>query len=160
MLASFTTSVNSLHLCLLNLLTNSSAKVLRTEEKSGKYTFKEITIDTNSRKVTANGKEITLDVPAKIKDGRTLVPLRAISEAFECEVYWYGEDKLIDIYSPANAYSVFAEKLSETITDDEGNILIEAVAYYPVMNNPDNIPILDKITEEYKSPGGLPIMKR
>ena len=44
-----------------------------------------------------NGKEITLDVPAKIKDGRTLVPLRAISEAFECEVHWYGDTQTIYI---------------------------------------------------------------
>ena len=59
-------------------------------------------------------------------------PLRAISEAFECEVHWYGETKTVHIYSPARAYVVSAEKLAETITDDEGNVLIEAVAYYPV----------------------------
>ena len=73
-------------------------------------------------KMYFNGEEIDLDVPAKIKDGRTLVPLRAISEAFECEVYWDGDTKTINIYSPANAYVVNAEKLSETITDDEGNV--------------------------------------
>ena len=83
-------------------------------------------------KMYFNGKEISLDVPAKSKDARTLVPLRAISEAFECEVYWYGDTSKIDIYSPARAYVVHAEKRSETITNDEGNVLIEAVAYYPV----------------------------
>ena len=62
-------------------------------------------------KMYFNGEEIVLDVPAKISDGRTLVPLRAISEAFECEVYWNGDSKTIDIYSPANAYVVNAEKL-------------------------------------------------
>ena len=40
------------------------------------------------------------DVSAKIKNDTTLVPLRAISEAFECEVCWYGETKTIRIYSP------------------------------------------------------------
>ena len=78
-------------------------------------------------KMYFNGKEIALDVPAKIKDGRTLIPLRAISEAFECGVYWDEEAKTIDIYSNANAYAVYPEKLSETITDDEGKVLIEAV---------------------------------
>ena len=53
-------------------------------------------------KMYFNGKEIYLDVPAKIIDGRTLVPLRAIFEAFECEVNWYGDTKTIRIYSPAN----------------------------------------------------------
>ena len=51
-------------------------------------------------KMYFNDKEITLDVSAKIKNDTTLVPLRAISEAFECEVCWYGETKTIRIYSP------------------------------------------------------------
>ena len=101
-------------------------------------------------KMYFNGKEITLDVPAKIKDGRTLVPLRAISEAFECEVHWYGDTKTIYIYSPASAYVTSTEQLSETITDDNGNVLIEAVAYYPVIENPTQIPCLDKINSDYK----------
>ena len=101
-------------------------------------------------KMYFNGKEIVLDVPAKITDGRTLVPLRAISEAFECEVYWHGDTKTIDIYSPTNAYEVNAEKLSETITDEEGNVLIEAVAYYPVIENPNHNPAFDAINFDYQ----------
>ena len=101
-------------------------------------------------KMYFNSKEIPLDVPAKIKDGRTLVPLRAISEAFECEVHWYGDTNAIYIYSPVNAYVVNAEKLSETITDDEGNVLIEAVAYYPVIENSTEIPCFDTINSDYK----------
>ena len=101
-------------------------------------------------KLNFNGKEIALDVPAKIKDGRTLVPLRAISEAFACEVLWYGETKKIYIYSPTNAYVVSSEKLSETITDEEGNTLIEAVAYYPVIDNPTENPCFDTINFDYK----------
>ena len=90
-----------------------------------------------------NGREIELDIPAKVKNDRTLVPLRAISEAFECEVHWDGDTKTIYIYSPANAYVVSAEKISETITDDEGNVLIEVVAYYPVIENPNENPCYD-----------------
>ena len=97
-----------------------------------------------------NGEEKALDVPAKISDGRTLVPLRAISEAFECEVHWYGDTKTIYIYSPANAYSVSIGKIEETITDDEGNVLIETVAYYPVIDNPTEISCLDTINDDYK----------
>ena len=97
-----------------------------------------------------NGEGINLDVPAKIKDDRTLVPLRAISEAFECEVYWYGDTKTIRIYSPARAYVVSVGKIAETITDDEGNVLIEAVAYYPVVENSEGIPSVDKLNSDYK----------
>lgn len=101
-------------------------------------------------KMYFNDKEISLDVPAKIKNGRTLVPLRAISEAFECEVFWDGDTRTIYLYSPASAYVEFSEKISETITDDEGNVLIEAVAYYPVFENPTEIPGLDTINFDYK----------
>ncbi len=109
-----------------------------------------LTLAIGENKMYFNGKEINLDVPAKIKDGRTLVPLRAISEAFECEVHWYGDTRKIYIHSPANAYVVSTEKLSETITDDEGNVLVEAVAYYPVIKNPTKIPALDTINFDYK----------
>ena len=51
-------------------------------------------------KMHFNEEEIALDVPAKIKDSRTLVPLRAISEAFECAVQWNGDTKTIHINSP------------------------------------------------------------
>ena len=37
-----------------------------------------------------NGQPITLDVPVKNIDGRILVPVRAISEAFGCNVDWDG----------------------------------------------------------------------
>lgn len=75
--------------------------------------------------VNYNDSPIAFDVEPVVENERTLVPLRAIFEAFECEVHWYGDTKTIHIYSPANAYSVSAEKFSETITDDDGVFLIE-----------------------------------
>lgn len=39
-----------------------------------------------------NGAEVfTLDVAPTLKDDRTLVPLRAVSEAFDCKVEWIEE---------------------------------------------------------------------
>lgn len=46
-----------------------------------------------------NGEEIILDVPAKAIDGRTLVPVRAISEALDAKVNWNGEEYKVDIRS-------------------------------------------------------------
>lgn len=43
----------------------------------------------------------TLDVPAKIKDDRTLIPLRAVSEAYNCQVDWDGDTRTVTITSPA-----------------------------------------------------------
>ena len=57
-----------------------------------------VTIDSN--KMQKNAEEIELDVPARlVEDSRTLVPLRAISEAFGCQVEWNEELQRVDIYS-------------------------------------------------------------
>lgn len=44
-----------------------------------------------------NSKEIILDVPAQIIDGRTMVPARAVSEALGCTVRWDGESRMVNI---------------------------------------------------------------
>lgn len=46
-----------------------------------------------------NGQLVALDVPAQLSDGRTLVPLRAVSEAFDCEVIWNGNTRTVNILS-------------------------------------------------------------
>ena len=46
-----------------------------------------------------NGMPIKLDVPAIISEGRTLVPLRFVSESLGAEVEWDGETKTISIFS-------------------------------------------------------------
>ena len=56
-----------------------------------------MTIDSN--RMLKNGEEIELDVPARlVEDSRTLVPLRAISEAFGCQIEWDEELQRVDIY--------------------------------------------------------------
>ena len=47
--------------------------------------------------MTVNGREIALDVPAQIINDRTLVPVRAIAEAYGCRVDWDGETKTVII---------------------------------------------------------------
>ncbi len=46
---------------------------------------------------TQENKNITLDVAPLIKDGRTLIPLRAVSEALGANVDWNGETRAITI---------------------------------------------------------------
>lgn len=48
-----------------------------------------------------DGSTLTIDVPAKIVNGRTLVPLRAVSQSMGAEVIWDGETKTIQINRPA-----------------------------------------------------------
>ncbi len=64
-----------------------------------------ITLDSaamTKTEVTSGGAkttEIALDVSAKIIDGRTLVPVRAISEAFGCHVNWVSHSREVQIWS-------------------------------------------------------------
>jgi len=46
-----------------------------------------------------DGTPIALDVPAKIINGRTLVPLRFVSEALGCKVDWNGDTRTVTISS-------------------------------------------------------------
>ena len=48
--------------------------------------------------MTVNGKEIFLDVPAILKNDRTLVPVRAVSEALQARVEWDGENNAVHIF--------------------------------------------------------------
>ena len=54
-----------------------------------------LTIDSNTMYV--NGNTVTLDTPACVVNDRTLVPVRAISEAYKTKVDWNGDTKTVII---------------------------------------------------------------
>ena len=54
---------------------------------------KNISLKIGADSMTVNGEKISLDVPAKIKNGRTLVPLRAVSSALGANVGWDEESQ-------------------------------------------------------------------
>lgn len=49
------------------------------------------------RNVTLNGKQGVLDVAPNIVGGKTMVPLRVVSETFGCSVFWGAEDQMVVI---------------------------------------------------------------
>lgn len=57
-----------------------------TAQKDG--TIVKLTV--NSSNMLVNGSTVTLDAPAIITGGRTLVPVRAVSEALGASVSWFG----------------------------------------------------------------------
>lgn len=57
----------------------------------------DISVKIDSNILNKNNADIQLDVPARIKNDRTLVPIRAISEAFNCKVEWDDETKTVKI---------------------------------------------------------------
>lgn len=61
-----------------------------------------VSLTVGSNVMTVNGTQKILDVPAQIIQDRTLVPVRAISEAFECEVEWDNATRSVQIYTSTN----------------------------------------------------------
>ena len=57
----------------------------------------QISLTIDSDKLYVNGAVITLDVPAKIVNDRTLVPVRAVSEGLNCSVAWDGASRTVYI---------------------------------------------------------------
>ncbi|WP_051569335.1 copper amine oxidase N-terminal domain-containing protein [Alkaliphilus transvaalensis] len=51
--------------------------------------------------------EVTLDVPAQIVNGRTMVPLRFIAEATDAKVHWDNQNKVAHITSPPSKCKPF-----------------------------------------------------
>ena len=49
-----------------------------------------------------NGKKQALDARVKIENGVTMVPLRAVSESFDCSVKWDDASKTVSIITPEN----------------------------------------------------------
>ena len=67
-----------------------------------------ITIDSDKLRVTEfktlflrDEQEISLDVAAQIMNDRTMIPLRAVSEAFDCEVLWDEDNYAVNITTGA-----------------------------------------------------------
>ncbi|MBR5535788.1 MAG: CotH kinase family protein [Clostridia bacterium] len=54
-----------------------------------------VSIPIGSKTMTVNNETKALDVSAVIEDGRTLVPVRAVSEAFECDVQWDNDTQTV-----------------------------------------------------------------
>lgn len=86
----------------------------------------ELTIGSNKMKV--NGKVLTLDAPAEIKDDRTFVPLRAIAESFGKKVDYSKDYKAVyigdnPVYNKNYKVVYYFEGANPIITDYTVNIV-------------------------------------
>jgi len=74
------------------------AKKLVTMSKDGN----EVKLTIGSNKAVVNGKAKELDVAAQIISGRTIIPLRFVSENLEAKVDYYSDSKMIRIMPLTN----------------------------------------------------------
>lgn len=66
---------------------------------------KDMAIDTFS----SGAQKVILDTPPIIVNDRTLIPLRAVSEAFDCDVQWDGKTNTVTIMTKKNETSKLRE---------------------------------------------------
>lgn len=72
-------------------------KITIVPKATDQTTAKLIKMKLESTKALVDGKEVTLEVPPVVVNGRMLVPLRFISEAVGAEVGWDGATRTISI---------------------------------------------------------------
>lgn len=103
---------------------NDATKTVTAQKDNTKI---QITIGDN--KLYKNGIPIELDVPAQIVNDRTLVPVRAISEAFGCDVSWDGDTKTVYIIPNENTIieTVSSKWLGKWIADSGESMDIYSV---------------------------------
>ncbi|WP_418792337.1 DUF6612 family protein [Phosphitispora sp. TUW77] len=84
-------------------------------------------IDSNLAKV--NEKDVIMDVPAAIIDGRTLIPLRFVSENLDAVVSWDAATRTVSIKTPVNideeAYALLVASMEKNKDLKQYNVDIE-----------------------------------
>lgn len=79
----------------------------------------------HTRKATVNQKPVQLDVPAYIKNGRTFVPLRFVSEAFNSKVVYDSGKRTVFIETSCPSESVVTtEKVIIENLDLAGEVVV------------------------------------
>ena len=114
--------------------------------------FNYISLTIGDNKLNINDTEKTLDVPAQIIDGRTMVPVRAISEAFGAKVEWNAALNTVTVESVQTGVHAITDKYLSTTgkTADGSKTLYTVTAAYPVLANPDNSSIITAINTAMK----------
>ena len=81
-----------------------------------------IGLEIGSNEMTVNDEKVSLDTAPVITDDRTLVPLRAVSEALDCNVDWNGDTKTVTI-APHKYNEYYTQKLMENLPKDENYVI-------------------------------------
>ena len=75
----------------------------------------ELKLNSKEMKVTIGGKttKVTLDVAAQKRNGRTYIPLRAISQALGFTVYYDAGTEIIVVNNPSMSKAIRNERVAE-----------------------------------------------
>ncbi len=121
-----------------------------------------VVVTIGSKTMLVNGEARELDLPAEITDGRTFVPLRAISEAFSKKVDYSADYRAVCIgdeveYDKDYRVVYYYDKIDPVITEYEINIVTYKMTVKGEVKSFDTVEdlinvILDDF-EQYKTTG-------
>lgn len=125
------------------------------DKEDGQYVYAfcgsdKITLKIGQADMGVNGRTVGLDTAPEITEGRTLVPLRAVSEALGCKVLWDEDTKTVSITKKEEQYKVKTVHISKTVNDGE-TVLLNINCLYPEISGAENAEFTDKINVDYKA---------
>ena len=111
----------------------------------------QLIIEIGAYDMCVNGNVEALDVPAVIINGRTLVPVRVVSETFGANVEWIGDSKTVAVATKQGQHKIKATIGKKDIKDENGTTLICITYSYPVIENPEENGYISQLNDEYKA---------
>ncbi len=115
-----------------------------------------ISLSINNPTMYVNGEAVILDSPACLVNGRTLVPVRAISEAFKLQVEWIDSTKTVRIKKETSLMSescFYGVTWSYTYDDNGREIERKNIAYPEIYVNSEYDVDGSLIKENYTADG-------
>lgn len=110
-----------------------------------------VTLPVGGTTAYVDGNPVTLDVPAEIIDGRTMVPLQFITTALGAEVSWDSATRTITIQSPGQPSSPNSPNVT-TPTTSQGGIITTIAGNGKPGYSGDNGPVT---SAEFSNPLGV-----
>ena len=110
----------------------------------------EIKLTIGAYEMYKNANKIDLDVPSMIINERTLVPVRAISEAFDCEVNWIDKTKTVEIISDIKANTAQKQVLTDYLNNEfSNNEILTQTQPYSTLEDDENLKPIRHTIKDY-----------
>ncbi len=114
----------------------------------GQNSQKKIILQINHPNISADGELLNLDSPPVLKDGRTLLPIRAITEAMGGNVAWDNQERKVTVKAKGSTVEMWLDKKTIRSNGQNKNIdvaptIINGRTMVPVRFVADNLPDCD-----------------
>lgn len=109
-----------------------------------------VSLNIGSDEMFLKDKTVKLDVPAAIKNDRTFVPVRAISEGMNAFVDWNNDTNTVIIETKKTRHTVKTEKIEKQFKADDGTVILNISCEYPQIENTENNSYIDELNTHFK----------